>query len=400
MSEAVLKLGFWGVRGSTPTVERANWRYGGNTSCLELVAPDGHRFILDCGTGLRALGNRWAEDFDERPMQAHILLSHYHWDHIQGIPFFQPFYREPNCFHFYSFCSPALGERSLERVFEAQMAAPYFPVDLSVMAARREFTEIASGDHWQVGATRISALALHHPQGCLGFRFQTDAGTVVYATDHEPGDAAADRNLLELARNADILVTDAQYSPEQLAGPRRGWGHSSWQHAVNVAAEAGARELVLFHHDPDSHDLLMDETLSRARRQFAGAWAAAEGMVMRLAGGQVGISMRAPRTGQRREAYFRAVVTGQSDSGESFEEKTAVRDISFQGAFLYLSHVPRLRSELCVTMKAPVDEMHTDGLVRLRGYVVRREAGPDGRVTGVGVVFTEELPPERKAGQA
>jgi phosphoribosyl 1,2-cyclic phosphodiesterase len=392
MTEAVTKLGFWGVRGSTPTVDRTNWRHGGNTACLEFVAPDGHRFILDCGTGLRVLGNRWIEDFGPRPLNAHILLTHYHWDHIQGIPFFAPFYRASDRFHFYSFRSPALGERSLERVFETQMAAPFFPVDLAMMAARREYTEITSGDTWQVGATRISALALNHPQGCLGFRLETEAGTVVYATDHEPGDADGDRNLRKLARGADILIADAQYSPEQMAGPRRGWGHSSWADAVRAAREAGVRELVLFHHDPDANDHMLDETLHQARAEFPAVWAAAEGMVVRLENHQVAVTVRSPRIGARRDAYFRATVAGQSEDGHTFSERTAVRDISFQGAFLYLSHAPPLRSELRVTIEAPVDALHPDGLVHLRGYVVRRETGADGRTTGVGVIFAEELP--------
>ena len=129
MANEVAKLSFWGVRGSTPTVDRATWRYGGNTPCLELITPDGGRLILDCGTGLRILGNRLAAATD-KTMDAHILVTHYHWDHIQGIPFFAPLYSAQNRFHFYSFRSEFLGRDSLKRVFEAQMAHPYFPVDL------------------------------------------------------------------------------------------------------------------------------------------------------------------------------------------------------------------------------------------------------------------------------
>jgi phosphoribosyl 1,2-cyclic phosphodiesterase len=154
MPEPIAKLSFWGVRGSTPTVDRATWRYGGNTPCLELVTPDGSRFILDCGTGLRMLGNRWAAAADQKTIEAHIFfVTHYHWDHIQGIPFFAPLYAPHNKFHFYSFRSEFLGCDSLKRVFEAQMAHPYFPVNLSAMSAAREFAEVSGGDRRDVLAS-------------------------------------------------------------------------------------------------------------------------------------------------------------------------------------------------------------------------------------------------------
>src|SRR5437899_970652 len=218
MSNKVAKLSFWGVRGSTPTVDRATWRYGGNTPCLELVAPDGTQFILDCGTGLRVLGKRWAEIHGTNSIEAHIFVTHYHWDHIQGIPFFSPLYAGQNRFHFYSFRSEFLGRDSLKQVFETQMAQPYFPVDLSAMNAKRRFQEVADGDAFYVGENRISVRALNHPQGCLGFRIETAAGIVVYATDNEPGNPALDKSLRELAAGADIFINDAQYTPEQLAG--------------------------------------------------------------------------------------------------------------------------------------------------------------------------------------
>src|SRR6185436_8502745 len=155
MAEHTIQLRFWGVRGSTPTVDRATWRYGGNTPCLELLMPDGTPLILDCGTGLRMLGKRWAAATDDNPIEAHIFVTHYHWDHIQGIPFFTPLYEARNKFHFYSFRSESLGQGSLKRVFEAQMAHPYFPVDFSTMSVGREFTEISGGDDFTVGDTRV-----------------------------------------------------------------------------------------------------------------------------------------------------------------------------------------------------------------------------------------------------
>src|SRR5262249_61955113 len=180
------------------------------------------------------LGRRCAVQDGARTNGTRILVTYYHWDHIQGIPFFAPLYVDSNEFHFYSFRSKFLGKESLKQVFEAQMATPYFPVDLSAMCARRKFKEVDGGETVVVGENRITAQWLNHPQGCLGFRIETPAGTVVYATDNEPGDPALDENLLRLAAGADIFINDAQFSPEQLAGPRRGWGHSSWKEGVRV----------------------------------------------------------------------------------------------------------------------------------------------------------------------
>ena len=251
MTTPIAKLSFWGVRGSTPTVDPATWRFGGNTPCLDLIAPDGTQFILDCGTGLRTLGSRWGAADPARPRDTHVFVTHYHWDHIQGLPFFSPLYGDKNEFQFYSFRSKFLGRDSLRQVFEAQMALPYFPVDFSAMTAPRKFREVEGGESFKIGDNKVTARWLNHPQGCLGFRIETDAGTVAYATDNEPGDPALDSNLRELARGADIFINDAQYTPVQLASNRKGWGHSSWREGVKVAREVDAKTLVLFHHDPD-----------------------------------------------------------------------------------------------------------------------------------------------------
>lgn len=389
MPKHTAKLSFWGVRGSIPTVDRENWRYGGNTPCLKFLAPDGARFILDCGTGLRALGNCWQETHGSQPAEAHILVTHYHWDHIQGIPFFAPLYPAQNRFHFYSFRSKFLGPDSLKQVFETQMAHPYFPVDLSAMSAARDFTEVAGGDQFTIGATRITARWLNHPQGCLGFRLETSAGTVVYATDNEPGVPDLDRSLRELARGADIYIADAQYTPEQLAGVRKGWGHSSWLEGIRVAEEVGVRHLVLFHHDPDSSDKIVDGLLREARNKFASVWAAAEGMGMTLGEEQFEVKMPQARGGLRPGAQFRARVLGHTEDGRAFEEETLLRDLSLHGALIYLEHIPRLQSELQVMMESPAGENNAENHMRFRGYVVRLEPGPEKNRTAVGIVFTE-----------
>jgi phosphoribosyl 1,2-cyclic phosphodiesterase len=389
MSVPLAKLSFWGVRGSTPTVDPATWRFGGNTPCLELVAPDGNQFILDCGTGLRMLGNRWAMPNGVRAPQSHIFVTHYHWDHIQGLPFFSPLYIENNQFHFYSFRSKFLGRDSLKQVFETQMALPYFPVDMSAMSAKREFAEVAGGESFTIGENKITARWLNHPQGCLGFRIETPAGIVVYATDNEPGDPALDKSLKELAAGADIFINDAQFSPEQLATSRKGWGHSSWREGLKIAREVNAKTVVLFHHDPDSTDRMVDSELRNAREEFESVFAACEGMVITLgaSGTNVEAHMPGSRTTLRRDTQFRARVSGSTADGAPFEEETLLRDLSLQGALISLKHSPQLQSELQVTMEAPgVDGMQN---MRLRGYVVRIEAAAEPGQSAVGVVFTD-----------
>src|SRR3989440_2064452 len=401
MADPITKLSFWGVRGSTPTVDPGTWRYGGNTPCLELTAPDGTQFILDCGTGLRMLGNRGAS-LEPEPNggrgaavnavnfpETHIFVTHYHWDHIQGIPFFAPLYAENNKFHFYSFRSKFLGRESLQQVFETQMALPYFPVDISAMNAKRTFKELVGGDSFTIGQNKVTARWLNHPQGCLGFRIETPAGTVVYATDNEPGDAKLDESLRELAAGADIFINDAQYTPEQLAGTRKGWGHSSWKDGVRVARAVNAKTLVLFHHDPDSTDRMVDTILKHARDEFDSVFAASEGMVITLGspGERVEAHMPGSRTALRRQAHFRAHVCGVTEDGHPFEEDTLVRDISLQGALISLKHSPRLQSELQVTMETPgVNGTQT---MELHGYVVRIDSETEKGHTAVGVVFTD-----------
>lgn len=388
MTVPTARLSFWGVRGSTPTVDPATWRYGGNTPCLELSAPDGTQFILDCGTGLRVLGNRWGTP-NGGDHETHIFVTHYHWDHIQGIPFFSPLYAENNEFHFYSFRSKFLGRDSLEQVFEAQMAVPYFPVDISAMNAKRKFKEVSGGDSFNVGQNKVTARWLNHPQGCLGFRIETPAGVVVYATDNEPGDVKLDESLRELAAGADILVNDAQYTTEQLATVRKGWGHSSWKEGVKLAREVGAKTLVLFHHDPDSTDRMVDTILRQAREEYDSVFAASEGMVITLgaAGDNVQAHMPTTRTSLRRDAQFHAKVSGVTEGGKEFQEETVVRDISLQGALISLQNMPKLQSELQVTMETP----GTNGLqtMRLRGYVVRIDESEEKGLSAVGVVFTD-----------
>src|SRR5438309_1244356 len=205
----------------------------------------------------------------------------------------------------------------------------------------------------------------------------------------EPGDAKLDESLRELAAGADILINDAQFTPEQLETTRKGWGHSSWLEGAKLARQVEAKTLVLFHHDPDSTDRMVDSILRQARDEFDSVFAASEGMVVTLGapGDRVQAHMPGTRTALRREAQFHAKVCGVTEGGKDFEEETVVRDISLQGALISLKHMPQLQSELQVTMEAP----GSDGLqsMKLRGYVVRIDAGTEKGRSSVGVFFTD-----------
>jgi phosphoribosyl 1,2-cyclic phosphodiesterase len=267
-----MRIKFWGVRGSTPAPQPENMRYGGNTSCVEVRLGD-DLYIFDCGTGFRVLGQALRREFDGRPVSAHIFVSHFHWDHIQGIPFFGPLYdSRENRFQFH--CSSRT--RNLKRVLEEQMAAPYFPVGLTEMQSQQNFYDLGEG-RTQLGNVTLQTMWLNHPQGCMGFRLETKEGVMVYATDNEPGDALFDKNVRKLAAGADVLIYDAQYLPEEYEG-KRGWGHSHWREAINVVTESGAKELVLFHHDPDHDDACIDQVVKEARDYYPRVRAAAEGM--------------------------------------------------------------------------------------------------------------------------
>ena len=276
-----MQVKFWGVRGSTPTPQPENLRYGGNTSCVEVRIGD-QLYIFDCGTGFRMLGQELTREFGDRAFAAHIFVSHFHWDHIQGMPFFRPLYENPlSRFSFHS----SGRTRGIQQVMAEQMASPYFPVDLGMMRAKRDFCNIDNGCLDMGDGIRITTQWLNHPQGCLGFRVETKDGILVYATDNEPGDAEFDKGVRKLAEGADLLIYDAQYLPEEYAARRRGWGHSHWREAVDIAMESGAKELILYHHDPDHTDAIVDKVVADARNYYPRVRAAAEGLVIRLQSG-------------------------------------------------------------------------------------------------------------------
>jgi phosphoribosyl 1,2-cyclic phosphodiesterase len=272
-----MQVRFWGVRGSTPTPQLENLRYGGNTSCVEVRLGES-LYVFDCGTGLRNLGKHLEKEKSGEPIIAHVFLSHFHWDHIQGIPFFTPLYTRSDSYFFFHSHNRATG---LQRAIEQQMSDPYFPVDMSQMAAHRNFYDIEEGRIAFENCV-LESKWLFHPQGCLGFRLESDEGVLVYATDNEPGIPEFDKAVRKLAEGADVLIYDAQYTPDEYQKFKKGWGHSTWREGIDIAMGSGAQELVLFHHDPDHSDNAVDAIVAEARNYYPKVRAAAEGMEMQI----------------------------------------------------------------------------------------------------------------------
>lgn len=270
---------FWGVRGGIPTPEPGKMRYGGNTSCVSVELDDGTLLILDAGTGIRLLGNELVETRARGEIRAHVLLSHLHWDHIQGIPFFKPLFHPGNHLHF-------VGQRpertSLRAQLEGQQNFAYFPVDMGYMSAEKSFEEVGDSE-FTLGGARVRSRRLNHPGGCLGYRIEAGASSFVYCTDNEQSGEGPDEAIVDLARDADILVFDTNYTPDEYWQGRTGWGHSTWKQAIVNARAAGVKHLVLFHHDQDHDDVFMDSVESEARAEFEHCTAAREGMRIRLA---------------------------------------------------------------------------------------------------------------------
>ena len=270
-----MEVRFWGVRGSVAASGSHVARIGGNTSCVE-VWSQGHRLILDAGTGLRGLGDLMMKD---GAPDATMLWSHLHWDHVQGFPFFTPAYL-PSA-KLTLFGPGAEGDVALREVLDKQMLPPNFPVPFSAMRSAMEFRAARPNEAFEVGPFRILPVDLPHPQGCLGYRIEAGGRSFFYATDVELHLATLPPQIAQAMEGVDALCLDAQYTPDEYEGkvgpPRKGWGHSTMIEAAKIAHAVKARRLFLFHHDPAHNDDQVEMMAEEARNHCESAEPAREG---------------------------------------------------------------------------------------------------------------------------
>src|SRR5688572_1180761 len=265
-----LTVRFLGVRGSIATPGK-DFSAGGNTSCVEVVAGD-TRIILDAGTGLRTLGT---ERMTAGPRHSTILLSHLHWDHTCGLPFFTPIY-VPG--HRVEIASGPNGVLPHDAAIRALFRAPFFPVGFDELGGAVSTRELRANDRFTIGDITVTMAKLNHPDPVYGFRLEHGGHSIVYATDTEHF-ACVDPTLKQLAAGADILIYDSQYTPAEYPA-KVGWGHSTWLAGAELARAAGVPQLVLFHHDPNRTDAQLAAIEAEARTNLPGTVAAREGMVL------------------------------------------------------------------------------------------------------------------------
>ncbi|HEY7141281.1 MAG TPA: response regulator [Methylomirabilota bacterium] len=295
-----MRVRFWGTRGSIPKPGHGTVRYGGNTACVEVRTAAGTLIVLDVGTGAHALGHALAETAPA-PRRGHILITHTHWDHIQGFPFFAPLFIRGNEWDIYA--PGGLGQQ-LEVTLAGQMEYTYFPITLAQCGATIRYHDLGEGS-FAIGTLQVTPRYLNHPALALGYRLEADGAVLVYAVDHEPhardragpaggrGGSPAhreDQRHVEWLAGADLVIHDAQYTVEEYP-QRMNWGHTPAEWAVDYAVAAGAKRLALFHHDPQRDDAALDRLLETCRRRAAGSSldvvAAAEGQVLELASGGI-----------------------------------------------------------------------------------------------------------------
>lgn len=268
------KVKFWGVRGTFPCAYPSHLGYGGNTSCVEVTVGD-RTLILDAGTGLRGLGKHLLRD---NIRHASLLLSHAHWDHINGFPFFEAGYRPD--FSLDIFARDLTGCNCIGEVLTSCMEKPLFPVPLTTMRAKLGFQNLHAGDQIDLApGLVIKTGELNHPGGAVGYRIEYGGKVFCYVTDTEHVAGQLDQNILRLIEGADIVAYDSSYTEEEYA-TRVGWGHSTWNEGVKLAREAGVKQFCLFHHDPDHDDTIMAGIEREAQRAFPGAFAAREGVTL------------------------------------------------------------------------------------------------------------------------
>lgn len=257
-----MEIRFWGTRGSIPSPGPSTLEFGGNTTCLEIVLNSGRRIVIDAGTGIRLLGEHLKTSV--ATVRILLLLTHNHWDHLIGLPFFFPIYREDSEIQMDGW---PLAFQALKRVFDDHMGDGFFPVAFEQLKAHISFLNKIARSPLILDDVQIDSLPLNHPQGCLGFRFQEEDHTLVFITDNELGLDGGYRfpDFVKFAKGADLLIHDAQYLPEEMV-IHRGWGHSTFEEAVHLALEAGVKNLLLTHHDPGRTDEQVRKIVKRAQQ--------------------------------------------------------------------------------------------------------------------------------------
>ncbi|MFH1123179.1 MAG: MBL fold metallo-hydrolase [Pseudomonadota bacterium] len=247
-----MRVKFWGTRGSIPVPGKETIQYGGNTTCLEVTLQSGKIVVIDAGTGIRALGDKLAAE-NER-VEVHLLMTHIHWDHVLGFPFFGPIYNPSSkiCIDGYHTCM-----KGLRHTFDNKMGDGFFPVKFDDLKADITYLEELDKGILEIDGTVIDCIPLQHPQGGFGYRLREGEKTLVFITDNELRDDAwagrSQKDFIEFCMGADVLIHDAQYTPQEI-DDRRDWGHSDFPSTFELAYRAGVKKLILFHHDPTRTD--------------------------------------------------------------------------------------------------------------------------------------------------
>jgi len=261
-----IELTFWGVRGTLPVPGAQSTKYGGNTSCISLEFSKGIFFVFDAGTGIKVLSNHIVAE-QRRMAGAKIFISHPHWDHINGLPFFAPLYMPGNEIEI---CGPAHGDTTMRELISGQMDGVYFPINIKEFSARVYFRDLME-EAFEIQGIKIKTMLLNHPGHCLGYRVEYKGRAVCYATDNELYPKSSHLynehyidQLIEFARGAEALITDCTYHDEDYQS-KLGWGHSAIGEVVDLADRAGVKTLYLFHHDPDQVDADIDMKLEKAQ---------------------------------------------------------------------------------------------------------------------------------------
>ena len=271
---STFSLRFWGVRGSIACSGPRTVRYGGNTSCIEVRCGE-RLLIFDGGTGLRYLGHTLKGAVD-----ADLYLTHTHFDHVCGLPFFKPFFDPKNRWRLWA---GHLAEgMTLRRVLGEFMMSPLFPVPPQVFRARMEYREFKAGETLNAGSdVAVRTATLNHPDGATGYRIEYGGRSLCYLTDTEHVPGAPDRNILELIAGADLVIYDSMYTDVEY-NTYVGWGHSTWQEGVRLCRAAGAKRLAVFHHDPEHDDDLLDGIAREVEKELPGSFVARDGLTLSL----------------------------------------------------------------------------------------------------------------------